>query len=93
MPCPTAWTVSRSFPESAPEYDDRTWHRAAQPQPLATFGHGQGRAWYRARFTVTDAGPQSITFSGVADRYLAWVDGRYLGVRGAGSRLGHHLLR
>ena len=84
--------ISRQLPESTPGFDDSGWFSAAQPQRMAAFGHGHGYAWYRTTFEVTDAGPQTITFSGSDDRAHAWVDGAYLGTRGWGSNHGWHLM-
>lgn len=84
--------TSTSLPESSPDFDDSYWYSAAQPQPMAVFGHGHGWAWYRTTFEVTDGGPQTIITSGADDRAHVWVDGQYLGVRGWGSNHGWHLM-
>ncbi|HEY3377634.1 MAG TPA: beta galactosidase jelly roll domain-containing protein, partial [Armatimonadota bacterium] len=81
-----------AFPEAAPAFADSDWHRAEQPQAMARFGHGQGRAWYRTTFHVSDTGPQTIQFSGAADRALVFVDGQFLAVRGAHTHCGWHVM-
>ena len=84
----SGFAVSHTFPEIAADYDAKDWFNAKQPQALAQFSHGHGRAWYRVAFKVTAAGPQAIHFSGAADRGLVWVDGRFIGPRGVRSHLG-----
>ncbi|HEY3417988.1 MAG TPA: beta-galactosidase, partial [Armatimonadota bacterium] len=84
--------VSATFPEAHPAYDDAEWASAAQPLPMAHFGHGHGYAWYRTRLAVESAGPQMLYFSGAEDRAHVYVDGAYLGVRGWGSNKGWHLM-
>lgn len=83
---------SSTLPESAPDYDDSRWTHADRPLPMAAFGHGHGWAWYRATLGVRVGGPQMIMLSGADDRAHAFVDGRYLGVRGWGSSKGWHLM-
>ncbi len=83
---------SRDFPEATADYDDSKWHCSGHPEPMAYFGDGHGRAWYRAEFRVAHAGPQMICFSGAADRALVWVDGNYIGIRGAHSHLGWNVM-
>ena len=80
------------FPEAAPDFADDDWFAAGNPQPMARFGTGHGRAWYRTRFTVTDVGPQTIQFSGAADRALCFVDGEFLAVRGMRTSCGWHIM-
>ncbi len=80
--------ISREFPEATRAYDAGTWFAADQPQPMATFGHGQGWAWYRTTITVRDAGPQMIMVSGAADRIHLFIDGQYLVARGANTNHG-----
>lgn len=84
--------ISTTCPEAAPDFDDTAWTTAAQPLPMAHFGHGHGYAWYRTRLHVEQAGPQMIYFSGADDRAQVFVDGQYLGTRGWGSSKGWHLM-
>lgn len=88
----TGLAFSPDLPERAPGFADESWFAAAQPQPLARFGHGQGWAWYRCRLTVRAGGPQHIHFSGALDRMHAWANGEYLGARGHGTNLGWSLM-
>lgn len=83
---------SADFPESQTVFDDSSWHSSKQPEQMAFFGNGHGRAWYRTKFKVTHTGPQMIYFSGAADRALVWVDGNYVGIRGVHSRLGWNVM-
>lgn len=83
--------VSTAFPESEPGYDDTSWTAAEDPLPMARFGHGHGRAWYRTRIRVREAGMHAIVFSGAADHMLAFVDGAFFARRGSHAHCGWHL--
>jgi len=84
--------MANDLPEKEPMFDDTSWTTAAQPLPMAAFGHGTGKAWYRTTLRVVDAGPQMIYFSGACDRALVFVDGQFLGIRGSHSHVGWNLM-
>ena len=84
--------IATDLPEKEPEFDDASWTAAERPLPMAAFGSGTGKAWYRTTLWVTNAGPQMIYFSGACDRALVFVDGEFLGVRGTHSHVGWNVM-
>ncbi len=84
--------ASADFGEARLDFDDSGWFAAEQPQAMAKFSNGQGRAWYRVGFTVTAGGPHTICFSGAADRALVFVDGSFVNVRGSHSHFGWNVM-
>ena len=81
-----------SLPEKEKDFDAMGWTKSERPLPMAAFGHGTGKAWYRATLRVVAEGPQMIYFSGACDRALAFVDGQFLGARGSHSHTGWNLM-
>lgn len=77
-----------SFPESELDYDDSKWFQAEYPQPMAKFGSGNGKAWYRTIIDVEQEGWQMIHVSGASDRWMFFVDGQYLSTRGVATHKG-----
>ena len=84
----SGWKVCREFPEAAPDFDDSGWYAAAQPQPMAKFGRGNGRAWYRSTLEVETEGWQMLTMSGACDRWMVFVDGQFKVHRGVHTHFG-----
>ena len=84
--------VAFALPEKEPEFDTSSWTKSERPLPMAAFGHGNGKAWYRTTLSVAAGGPQMIYFSGACDRALVFVDGKFLGVRGSHSHAGWNLM-
>lgn len=80
--------VSYEFAEAQPDFDDSGWFAAEQPQPMARFGKGNGRAWYRATLDVQTEGWQMLFTSGASDRWMFFVDGKYCVSRGLHTHFG-----
>ncbi len=80
--------VSFQFEEAQPGYDDSGWYTAEMPEPMARFGKGNGRAWYRAELEVENEGWQMLFVSGASDRWIFFVDGHFCVSRGLHTHFG-----
>lgn len=87
----TEISVSTCFPEAESDFDDTKWFWAAQPQKMAAFGHGNARAWYRTTLVVEKQGWQMIYLSGASDRWMFFVNGKMIAIRGSNSHFGKDL--
>jgi len=84
--------VAFTLPEKEPDFDTASWTQSERPLPMAAFGHGTGKAWYRTTLHVVAGGPQMVYFSGACDRAMVFVDGRLLGIRGSHTHTGWNVM-
>ncbi|OIJ90457.1 hypothetical protein BIV24_18100 [Streptomyces colonosanans] len=82
VPTLGGWKYHAETPESQPDFDDAAW-RAADKQALSAdhYGFHAGSIWYRGHFTAagTETAVKVDATTGRGGRYLAWLNGTYLG--------------
>ncbi len=101
LPALTHWTARGESPEARTGFDDRHWRRAdktttGNPTPPVTlpvlyadeYGFHHGDVWYRGHFTAT-GGETGVRLSAITGRSgvaSVWLNGRFLGSGGSGTR-------
>ncbi|PJN40256.1 beta-galactosidase [Streptomyces sp. CB02959] len=82
LPTLGGWKYHAETPEAQPGFDDAAW-RAADKQALSAdnYGFHAGSIWYRGHFTAagTETAVKVDATTGRGGRYLAWLNGTYLG--------------
>jgi beta-galactosidase GanA len=99
LPALTGWRTRTEAPEAAPGFDDSRWTVADKTSSLSPFppktlpvlyaddyGYHYGSVWYRGRFTASGAETTVSlnAITGKRGRYLAWLNGHYLGSAAGG---------
>ena len=94
LPALTGWRTRTEAPEATPGFDDSGWTVADKtttlsPIPPKTlpvlysddYGYHSGSVWYRGHFTAngTETTVALNAITGQRGRYLAWLNGHYLG--------------
>jgi beta-galactosidase len=71
------WKMKSAVDEAAAGYADTTWlSSTGDPKPMSANGDFQnGYGWYRTTFSVATAQTMTLSFGGVADKALAYVNG------------------